>query len=278
MRSGGNGGRDLLRWVPGPGCRRPARGGQLARVHRVAELADAMRWPPEAAAARLDGELRLAVAPILAALVADLARLKALMAGLLGERRRPVRLDRVTPAGEVVPGEGLQAFRPGGTVAFDAGDGEPERAATDPFDALARRVLDLILPEMEQALAELTVLVHEYGWDQDFRLVELVESLPGELLAALEAHRPAWDDQAAARCAELARLEEHLARWRREPAGPDDAAADLRRALVWAIGRAGGGEEETPADGRSGDVRAAASGAIAPIRRLLAALDGEAGG
>ena len=253
-------------------------GGRLDRIHRVAALADAMRWPPEVDAARLDGELRLAVAPILAALAGDLARLKALVAGLLAEERRPVRLDLPTAAGGVSPGEQLDRFRPGRPVAFDAdGDGgEPQRAPTNPFDSLARRTLDLVLPEMEQALVELTVLVHEYAWDQDFRLVELIEALPGELLAALESRRPAWDDPAEARPAELARLAEHLARSRREAADPDDPAADLRRALAWAVARAGGGGG-AGAGGPRGEVREAAAGAITPLRRLLSALDGEAG-
>jgi len=264
------------------GLRGPGAGARLDRVQRVAALADAMRWPPEVAVARLDGELRLAVAPILAALVDDLARLKALMAGLVGEPRRPVRLDRPAAAGGVVAGDELDRFRPGRPVAFDAeaDGGEPQRAPTNPFDALARRTLDLVLPEMEQALAELTVLVHEYAWDQDFRLVELVEALPGELLAALEARRPAWDDEGEERSGELARLAEHLARWRRETSGPGDPAADLRRAVVWAVARAGGGDGAAAdgSGGPGGDVRDAAAGAITPLRRLLAALAREGDG
>lgn len=241
-------------------------------MHRVGELADAMRWPRELDAARLDGDLRLAIAPILTALVTDLSRLKALMAGLLGEERRPVPLDRVGPSGEVSPGDDLPSFRPGRPVTVD-GDGEPVFAATNPFDALARRTLDLLLPEMEQALGELTILVHEYGWDQDFRLVELVETLPGDLLAALEAQRPSWDDQAAARDAELERLGGHLARWRTAAGAPDDATADLRRALGRAIARSGDGAE--PGGGPATAVRDAASATIEPLRRFLAALDRE---
>ena len=262
------------------GMRRVARRGDLARVQRVAELADAMRWPSEIDAARLDGELRLAAAPILADLVGDLARLKALMAGLLDEGT-PVRLDETTAAGETGPGADLADFRPGRRVAFDAGDGELLVAPTNPFDALARRTLALLLPEMEQALAELTVLVHEYAWEQDFALIELVESLPGELLAALEEQRPSWDDRAEARRSELARLTEHLTGRRREPEGrPDDAAADLHRALVRAIARAGGGEgavdgADAAAVGGAAGVREAAAGAVGPLRRLLAALERE---
>jgi len=270
-------GPDVLRWparpLPPDGARPAVRSGWLARSERIAALVDAMSWPGGAEAARLDGSLRLAAAPVLADLVTDLARLKALFAGLVAADGRPAVLAREAGGGELEAGGGLDRFRPGRFVALSAPSADPAFAATDPFAALAKRVHELLLPEMEQALAELTVLLHEYLWNQQFELTELVEQLPADLLAALEGTCPRWNEGAEERRAELSRRAAHLERaidGRREL---DDAVADLRRALVRAVSLAGGSDGGESAGARP---EAAAEAAAGRLRELLAALEAPA--
>jgi len=255
----------------GAGGRPRVSGRWLARAERVGALVDAMSWPAEGEAARLDGALRLAAAPVLAGLAGDLARLKALFAGLVADDGRPVMLDRLDAGGEVRPGEALAELRPGRFVAVAGGGGAPAVAATDPFAGLAKRVVDLVLPEMEGALAELTVLLHEHLWTQRFELTELVEQLPSDVLDAIEEARAGWEEGAEDRGATVARRMRHLERFAGRRGGRGDAIADLRRALVRAIGLASGREEPGGPDRRA--LAEAAEAAVGRLGELLALLE-----
>lgn len=255
------------------GCRPGVRADWLARSERIGRLVGAMTWPDWAEATRLDGALRLAAAPILGDLVTDLARLKALFAGLVVDDGRPVALDRDERNGMAGPGvpAPIAEFHPGRFVALSDPSSDPDLAATDPFAGLAKRVIDLLIPEMEQAFAEITVLVHEHLWNQQFELAELVEQLPSERLAALEAARPGWAAGAAEREVEMAR---RTARLEAGAAGRwdlGDAVADLRRALVRAIALASGREDPGSADPRA--LTTAAERAVGRLRELLAQLE-----
>ena len=208
------------------------RRGRSPRHERIARLLEAMTWPPTTERWRLDGEVRRHTSPILAELVSAVGRLKAVLAGLADDPR-PIALDERTEDEAIRPSAELAAFRPGRVVALREVEDEELRAPTNPFSGLAERALDLVIPELEVSLTELTVLLNEYLFHQEHRLEELLDTSPGELLIALEESMPTWADDAAARQAELARLWRHLLR--PEPSTPpnderaDDDGADIRR-------------------------------------------------
>jgi len=180
------------------------------RADRVARLVQAMSWPPAPERWRLDGEVRRRTAPLLGELVSALGRLKAVLAGLADDER-PVALDASGAAGEVAASPEVAGFRPGRIVAIRWVDDEERRAATNPFAGLADRALKLVVPELEMSLTELTVLLNEYLFHQEHELEELLDALPGELLAEIERAMPGWSDDAPHQTTELARLRDHLA-------------------------------------------------------------------
>jgi len=189
-----------------------------------------MTWPDRPDRWRLDGELRRQAAPILGELVSAAGRLKAVLAGLADDPR-PVVLDERTDDEAIRPSAELATFRPGRVVALREVDDDEIRAATNPFAGLATRALDLLIPELEITLTELTVLLNEYLFHQEHDLEELFDAAPGEVLTALEDAVPTWADDEPARRAELRRLWHHLLR----PAPPprpertDDERAEIRR-------------------------------------------------
>jgi len=180
------------------------------RHERIARLLEAMTWPPTVERWRLDGEVRRRTAPILAELVSAVGSLKAVLAGLADDPR-PVVLDERTEDEAIRPSAELATFRPGRFVALCEVGEDATRAATNPFAALAARALDLLIPELEITLTELTVVLNEYLFHQEHDLEELLDAAPGEVLAALEEAVPTWADAAPARQAELRRLWRHLA-------------------------------------------------------------------
>ena len=228
-----------------------------------------MSWPPALERWRLDGEVRRRAAPLLGEMVSALGRLKAIFAGLADDDR-PVVLDAPAEPGEVGASRETAGFVPGRFVAVRWLDEEERRAATNPFAGLADRALKLLVPELEISLTELTVLLNEYLFHQEHELEELLDALPGEVLAGLEQAMPRWADDAPRQAAEIARLRGHLARETRRPE-PGSPITDLRRALVWTIAWASGRHEAPEA--KQPYVSAAADRAVGPLRELLEALE-----
>jgi len=188
---------------------RPADGGVSARPGQIAHLVEVMGWPEEPERSRLDGELQRQMAPLLGEVVSRVGRLKAVLAGLTDDGRA-VLLDEPGEAGDVRPGAEIAAFRPGRFVAVHTLEGNLERAATNAFAGLADRALRIVIPELEIALTELIVLLHEYIAHQELELEDLLDTLPGEVLAALVDAVPTWEADAPRRRSELARLRRHL--------------------------------------------------------------------
>jgi len=209
------------RWRPARPTGEAASGTRAERAHRVARLAEAMSWPPSPERWRLDGEVRRRTAPLLAEMVSALGRLKAVLSGLTDDER-PVVLDAPGDPGEIAASSEIAGFTPGRVVAIRWLEDEERRAATNPFAGLADRALKLLVPELEISLTELTVLLNEYLFHQEFELEELLDALPSDLLTALEETMPRWTDASPRQAAEVARLREHLADRDAAAEGADD--------------------------------------------------------
>jgi hypothetical protein len=168
------------------------------------------------------------LAPLLAGLMASVARLKAIFGGLGHEGvsrslNDPAALPQVEPSGE------LDDFSPGDhleVAGFDLPVEVPSGAATHVLASLAGPALEDALVQIDDAVNLLLADCRAYRFECRSNLVDLLAALPNEVLDRLQELAPCWEEQRAARGEELRRLEQHLA----GAGGARDAAAIALRA------------------------------------------------
>lgn len=202
---------------------------------RVIHLGHAMTRPAGVERERLDHALHVALDPILRSLADEVARMKAVMQGLI-RPDPPVRLNdgAALPAFET-DANAVARLRPGrrmSVIGLGVDPAEVFEAPTDALDAFARLTLQRHVPCLERTVGDLELLAVDYLADQEQRLEGFLESLPSPLLAELERVEATW----ASRAPEGEAQDERLDRLRSQPSAttpvePTALVAEVRRLL-----------------------------------------------